>query len=219
MARPFLAHDLIGPAHGVCPVFAQRPGISCVAVGYRARCFPSAALHSAASSPRRSHRVLPRESKAYEVPHLLTAGLAGRLRHRRNRSSPCVANEDEASRATMGARPPRRMAYLRAAYRTAGPFDFHRYEFHRAIHNALAAPQAANTNTPLPNASRRVKQVSRLSPISPLNRAVLASKRACTPRPPSTCVGTQCEQPRLYRLAIEKQHQAIAIVPFPTPFF
>ncbi len=65
----------------------------------------------------------------------------------------------------------RRMARLRAVYRTAGAFHFH-----RAIRDALAPPAPASTHTPLPNAPRRVKHASKLSPLSPLNRRVLASK-------------------------------------------
>ena len=65
----------------------------------------------------------------------------------------------------------RRMARLRAVYRTAGAFNFH-----RAIRDALAPPAPVSTHTPLPNAPRRVKHASTLSPLSPLNRRVLASK-------------------------------------------
>ena len=66
----------------------------------------------------------------------------------------------------------RRMVRLRAAYRTAGAFNFH-----RAIRDALDAPTATSkAHTRMPNAPRRVKRTFNLSPISQLNRRALASK-------------------------------------------
>jgi hypothetical protein len=64
----------------------------------------------------------------------------------------------------------RRMVRLRAAYRTAGAFNFH-----RAIRNALEAPAAIAAHRPVPNAPRRVRRTYALSPISPLNRSRLTS--------------------------------------------
>ena len=63
----------------------------------------------------------------------------------------------------------RRMAQLRAAYRTAGP-----RRFHRAIRDALRAP-AVPEHRPLPSAPRRVRRKITPGRGSPLNRARLAS--------------------------------------------
>ena len=63
----------------------------------------------------------------------------------------------------------RRMARLRAAYRTAGP-----RRFHRAIREALNAP-APRSHQTLPNAPRRVKRKFTPGRGSPLNRAAIAS--------------------------------------------
>lgn len=63
----------------------------------------------------------------------------------------------------------RRMAHLRAAYRTAGPL-----RFHWAIREATFVPRV-RTNVPLPNAPRRVNRPYTLSRGSSLNRAALAA--------------------------------------------
>ena len=64
----------------------------------------------------------------------------------------------------------RRMARLRAAYRTAGA-----HRFHWAIREALKAP-APRAHQPLPNAPRRIKRRFTPSRGSRLNRAAAASR-------------------------------------------
>ena len=63
----------------------------------------------------------------------------------------------------------RKMARLRAAYRTAGP-----RRFHAAIHEALLLPTARAHRT-LPNGARRAKPRYTLHPGSPLNRAAASN--------------------------------------------
>jgi len=65
----------------------------------------------------------------------------------------------------------RRMVRLRAVYRTAGA-----HNFHRAIRDGLITPKARKAHESLPNGPRRAQRTHALSPISPLNRAQLASK-------------------------------------------
>lgn len=65
----------------------------------------------------------------------------------------------------------RRMARLRAAYRTAGP-----QRFHRALRDGLVAPTARKAPKTLPNGPRRAQRSYTLGRGSPLNRARLASK-------------------------------------------
>jgi len=64
----------------------------------------------------------------------------------------------------------RRMARLRAVYRTAGAQGFH-----QAIKNALKPPMTRRNHAPLPNGPRRAKHRYHLHRGSPLNRAAASN--------------------------------------------